>query len=67
MLNKYWTSISSNFFCCSIEEVRGHLEDYLRRAGGLTEKRDHMIEVGVLCVQCMEVSIINILYYFRKE
>ena len=37
-------------------EVCGHLEEYFRRAIGLAEEREHLIEVCVLCVQCMEVS-----------
>ena len=37
------------------KEVRAHLQEYLCRASGLTEKREHLIEVCVLCVQCMEV------------
>ncbi|XP_028416584.1 E3 ubiquitin-protein ligase rnf213-alpha-like [Dendronephthya gigantea] len=34
-------------------EVLEYLEEYLRRAKGLGE-REHLIEVCVLCVQCME-------------
>ena len=33
-----------------------HLEEYIRRASGLAEPKEHLIEVCVLCVQCMEVS-----------
>ena len=37
-------------------EVYKHLEEYIRRASGLTQLKEHLIEVSVLCVQCMEVS-----------
>ena len=37
-------------------EVYGHLEEYIRRASGLAEQKEHLIEVCVLCVHCMEVS-----------
>ncbi|CAB4014180.1 E3 ubiquitin- ligase rnf213-alpha-like, partial [Paramuricea clavata] len=36
------------------KEVYKHLEEYLHRASGLAEQREHFIEVCVLCVQCME-------------
>jgi polyferredoxin len=35
--------------------VYEHLAEYLNRARGLAEQREHLIEVCVLCVQCMEV------------
>ena len=42
-----------NFF--RENEVYGHLEEYIRRASGLAEPKEHLIEVCVLFVQCMEV------------
>ena len=47
-------------YCCSTffreSEVCGHLQEYIRRASGLAEPKEHLIEVCVLFVQCMEVS-----------
>ena len=44
------------FFFVRSQQVHQHLDDYFRRASGLVEQRDHMIEVCVMCVQCMEVE-----------
>ena len=38
------------------KEVYQHLEEYIRRASGLAGKREDLIEVCVLFVQCIEVS-----------
>ena len=46
------------------DQFRGHLEEYLNRARSLAMGRDHMVEVCVLCVQCMEVRFSNILSTF---
>ena len=43
-------------------EVYKHLEEYIRRASGLTQLKEHLIEVSVLFVQCMEVSKIFSLF-----
>ena len=45
-------------YCCTIfreKEVYEHLQEYIRRATGLAERKEHLIEVCVLFVQCMEV------------
>ena len=47
--------------------VYEHLEEYLRRASSLAEKREDLIEVCVLCVQCMEVSRYIILITSTEE
>ena len=36
-------------------EVYERLQEYIRRASGLAERKEHLIEVCVLFVQCMEV------------
>ena len=46
------------------KEVCQHLEEYICRASGLVKQKKHLIEVSVLCVQCMEVSAIIFMSFY---
>ena len=53
--SSWFLTFSKQIFVFREQEIYEHLEEYLRRASGLAEKREDLIEVCVLFVQCLEV------------